>query len=117
MNKPKEIKIECAGLTHGMEFVAELVTVGVQVAVYRKDKEGRMRKIRQVNFEPVGMFASDDPNDLGPWAAQIMRLIVQREDEAEKKVWEHLHKEQQQLEPETNGARPHPPADLKPLGE
>lgn len=106
--KAKTIAIETAGLTYGLEFVAEVVTVGVAVAVYRKDREGRSRKVRQVNFDPAGLFASDHPEDEGPWADQVLRLIAQREREAEKQLSELLHKEQQPL-PDThrNGDVPH----------
>lgn len=70
------------------EFVAEMVEVSVTIA-QNTFRHGKMRKRLGIEFEKVGMFASDLPGDQNAWGDQIERVVAQAEETARLKAREH----------------------------
>ena len=68
------------------EYVCELIQFNVVVGQWHKGKDGRRRKLRQVEFNPMVKFASEEPGDTNAWGDMIEREILRAEGLAREQV-------------------------------
>jgi len=75
-----------AGGDDDEDYICECVQLTLMVGRWKKSKDGRRRKIRQINFNPVVVFASEDANDTNAWGDQIERNIAEAEKAARNQI-------------------------------